>query len=170
VAPVRVSEVGNSHLVVDPQLGTHFAGIRRNSIAIMRWVASQLEKPQGDLTVSAANNSEGRLCALAAFATMPYFGNLRLIESPEEAYLGDSGLVSYLVGLTSMPEVERSPFLGPLSEGFVAAEIFNRGYFCDQQGLEVDFVIPRPNAKLVVEAVSAKRRVIGQRRLVGSVT
>jgi hypothetical protein len=61
------------------------------------------------------NNSEGRPCALAAFATMPpYLKNLRLVKSPEEAYLGDSGFVCYLVGLTSMPEVERSPFLGPL--------------------------------------------------------
>ncbi len=98
----------------------------------------------------------------------PYFENLgkRLIKSPK-VYLGDSGSACYLLGLTSAAELERSPFLGCLFEGFVAAEIVksqaDRGmrkelyYFRDQQGLEVDFLIPRPNAKLwLVEANSAK--------------
>jgi predicted AAA+ superfamily ATPase len=81
--------------------------------------------------------------------------------------LGDSGLACYLLGLTSVAELERSPFLGALFEGFVAAEIVksqaDRGirrelyYFRDQQGLEVDFLVPRPNAKLwLVEAKSSK--------------
>src|SRR5262252_9664447 len=41
----------------------------------------------------------------------PYFENLgkRLIKSPK-VYLGDSGLACYLLGLTSVAEVERSPF------------------------------------------------------------
>ena len=60
--------------------------------------------------------------------------------------------------MTSSAELERSPFLGALFEGFVAAEILksqvNRGgqkqlyYFRDQQGLEVDFLVPRPNYNL----------------------
>ncbi len=81
-------------------------------------------------------------------------------------YVGDSGLACYLLGLTSVAELERSPFLGPLFEGFVAAEILksqaDRGmrkelyYFRDQQGLEVDFLVPRPNAKLwLVETKAA---------------
>ena len=98
----------------------------------------------------------------------PYFENFgkRLIKSPK-VYLEDSGLACYLLGLTSSAELERSPFLGPLFEGFVAAEILksqaDRGmrkelyYFRDQQGLEVDFLIPRPNAKLwLVETKAAK--------------
>ena len=98
----------------------------------------------------------------------PYFENFgkRLIKSPK-VYLGDSGLACYLLGLTSSAELERSPFLGPLFEGFVAAEVLksqaDRGmrkelyYFRDQQGLEVDFLIPRPNAKLwLVETKAAK--------------
>jgi uncharacterized protein len=98
----------------------------------------------------------------------PYFENFgkRLIKSPK-VYLGDSGLAYYLLGLTSSAELERSPFLGALFEGFVAAEILksqaNQGmrkelyYFRDQQGLEVDFLIPRPNAKLwLVETKAAK--------------
>jgi uncharacterized protein len=57
--------------------------------------------------------------------------------------------------------------MGSLFEGFVATEILkgqvDRGrrqelyYFRDQQGLEVDFLIPLPNAKLwLVEAKAAK--------------
>jgi uncharacterized protein len=87
----------------------------------------------------------------------PYFENLgkRLIKSPK-IYWGDPGLACYLLGIASEAELRRSPFLGRLFEGFVAAEILksqaNRGmrkelyYFRDQQGLEVDFLTPRANS------------------------
>jgi uncharacterized protein len=76
-------------------------------------------------------------------------------------------MACYLLGISSQRELERSPFLEPLFEGFVAAEILksqvNRGerrelyFFRDQQGLEVDFLIPRPNAGLwPVEAKASK--------------
>jgi len=83
----------------------------------------------------------------------PYFENFgkRLIKSPK-VYLGDSGLACHLLGITSPAELERSPFLGALFEGLVAAEILknqvNQGqhkelyHFRDQQGLEVDFLFP----------------------------
>jgi predicted AAA+ superfamily ATPase len=71
------------------------------------------------------------------------------------------------LGIASEAELQRSPFLGQLFEGFVAAEILksqvNRGarkelyYFRDQQGLEVDFLIPRPNAGLwLIECKAGK--------------
>ncbi len=98
----------------------------------------------------------------------PYFENLgkRLIKSPK-VYWGDSGLACYLLGITSEAELQRSPFLGQLFEGFVAAEILkiqaNQGarkelyYFRDQQGLEVDFLIPQPNAGLwLIECKAGK--------------
>ena len=98
----------------------------------------------------------------------PYFENFgkRIVKSPK-VYLGDSGLACFLLGLTSAAELERSPFLGSLFEGFVAGEILknqaDRGmrkelyYFRDQQGLEVDFLLPRSNASLwLVDAKSAK--------------
>jgi hypothetical protein len=98
----------------------------------------------------------------------PYFENFgkRLIKS-SKVYWADSGMACYLLGITSQSELERSPFLGPLFEGFVAAEILksqiNRGerkelyFFRDQQGLKVDFLIPRPNAGLwPVEAKASK--------------
>jgi len=100
----------------------------------------------------------------------PYFENFgkRLIKSPKLYWL-DSGLACYLLGIKSVAELERSPFLGPLFEGFVAAEILksqtNRGmrrelyYFRDQQGLEVDFLVPGPNLGLWLIEAKAGRTV-----------
>ena len=98
----------------------------------------------------------------------PYFENFgkRLIKSPK-MYIGDSGLACYLLGISSSAELERSPFLGALFEGFIASEILKSQtesgrrkelyYFRDQQGLAVDFLLPRPNAKLwLVEAKASK--------------
>jgi len=100
----------------------------------------------------------------------PYFENFgkRLIKSPK-IYWSDSGLACHLLGIHSAAELERSPFLGALFEGFVASEILkaqtNRGarkelyYFRDQQGLEVDFILPRANAGLWLIEAKAGRTV-----------
>jgi hypothetical protein len=100
----------------------------------------------------------------------PFFENLgrRLIKSPK-IYLADSGLACHLLGIESPAELERSPFLGALFEGFVAAEICKRQaaagraralyFFRDQQGLEVDFVVPVGNARLRLIEVKASRTV-----------
>lgn len=98
----------------------------------------------------------------------PYFENFgkRLVKSPK-VYWGDAGLACHLLGIQSQAELDRSPFLGSIFEGFVAAEILksqiNRGqrkelyYFRDQQGLEIDFLIPRSNARFwLVEAKASK--------------
>ena len=83
----------------------------------------------------------------------PFFENLgkRLVKSPK-LYLADSGLACHLLGVDSLAELNKSPFHGALFEGFVASEMvkaqLNAGrrrelyYFRDQQGLEVDFVLP----------------------------
>jgi predicted AAA+ superfamily ATPase len=98
----------------------------------------------------------------------PYFENFgkRLVKSPK-VYWGDTGLACHLLGIQTQAELDRSPFLGSIFEGFVAAEILksqvNRGqrkeiyYFRDQQGLEVDFLVPQPNARFwLVEAKASK--------------
>jgi predicted AAA+ superfamily ATPase len=83
----------------------------------------------------------------------PFYENLgkRLIKSPK-VYIADSGLACHLLGIDSAAELARSPFLGALFEGFIAAEIIksqvNSGrraeiyFFRDEQGLEVDFLVP----------------------------
>jgi len=100
----------------------------------------------------------------------PFYENLgkRLIKS-SKVYLADSGLACHLLGLDSAAELAKSPFKGPLFEGFVASEIVkaqvNSGgrrelyHFRDEQGLEVDFVVPGHGASLVLVECKATRTV-----------
>jgi predicted AAA+ superfamily ATPase len=98
----------------------------------------------------------------------PYFENMgkRLIKAPK-LFIGDSGLACHLLGIETQRQLEMSPFLGSLFEGFVASEILksqlNAGQpknlytFRDQQGLEVDFVIQgRDNLATLVEAKASR--------------
>jgi predicted AAA+ superfamily ATPase len=101
----------------------------------------------------------------------PFFENFgkRLVKSPK-LYFVDSGLVCHLLGIESEKMLNQSPFLGPIFEGFVASEIIkqqaNSGrpralyYFRDQQGLEVDFIIPRGDRKLMFIEAKASRTVV----------
>jgi predicted AAA+ superfamily ATPase len=98
----------------------------------------------------------------------PWFESFgkRLVKSPK-LYVADSGLACHLLGIETAAELEKSPFLGALFEGFIAAEIVkaqvNAGrrrelyYFRDQQGLEVDFLIPGKSGRIrLVEAKSSR--------------
>ena len=98
----------------------------------------------------------------------PFFENLgkRLIKSPK-LYVADSGLACHLLGVDSPDELAKSPFLGALVEGFIAAEMvkaqLNAGrrrelyYFRDEQGLEVDFLMPgRGGGMSLVECKAAR--------------
>jgi uncharacterized protein len=99
---------------------------------------------------------------------LPFYENFgkRLIKSPK-IYWTDSGLICYLLGIQTNAELERSPFLGAIFEGAVAAEIvkaqINRGqrrelyYFRDQQGLEVDFIVPVPGGAYTLIEAKASR-------------
>ena len=100
----------------------------------------------------------------------PYFENFgkRLIKTPK-IYLTDSGLACHLLGIDSAAALARSPFHGPVFEGFVAAELvkqqINRGrrrelyFFRDQRGLEVDFIVPAASAGLWLIEAKASRTV-----------
>ena len=54
----------------------------------------------------------------------PFFENFgkRLVKSPKLHFV-DSGLACHLLGIDTEAALRRSPFLGPLFEGFVASEI-----------------------------------------------
>lgn len=116
----------------------------------------------------------------------PYFESFgkRLVKSPK-LYLADSGLACHLLGIETAASLERSPFLGALWEGFVAAEIvkhrLNAGrrpelyWFRDQQGLEVDFVVAKGERRLALIEAKAARTVVpadaaGLDRLAGAAT
>jgi predicted AAA+ superfamily ATPase len=100
----------------------------------------------------------------------PFYENLgkRLIKSPK-VYLADSGLACHLLGIDSVAELAKSPFAGALFEGFIASEIVkaqvNAGgrrelyFFRDEQGLEVDFVIPGRGSSLALVECKATRTV-----------
>lgn len=98
----------------------------------------------------------------------PFYENFgkRLVKAPK-LYFTDSGLVCHLLGIESRAELRRSPFHGTIFEGFVASEIIkqqvNRGkrrelyYFRDQQGLEIDFVLPSGAGKLLLLEVKSSK-------------
>ena len=98
----------------------------------------------------------------------PYFENFgkRLIKSPK-VYWMDSGLVCFLLGIETERQLERSPFMDSVFEGFIASEIVknqaNQGrrrelyFFRDEQGLEVDFLAPGRGGKVrLIEAKWSK--------------
>ena len=101
----------------------------------------------------------------------PFFENFgkRLIKSPK-LYFYDSGLVCHLLGVESEKMLNRSTFLGAIFEGFIASEIIKRQmnsgrsrqlyYFRDQQGLEVDFLVPVGDRKLLLLEAKASRTVL----------
>ena len=100
----------------------------------------------------------------------PFFESFgkRLTKSPK-VYLLDSGLACHLLGIETERQLSGSPFLGPLFEGFVAAEIIkqqaNAGrrrelyHFRDHQGLEVDFLVPGDAGELLLIEAKASRTV-----------
>lgn len=100
----------------------------------------------------------------------PFFENFgkRLIKSPK-LYFVDSGLACHLLGIESEALLRRSPFLGSMFEGFVASEIVKRQinsgrpreiyYFRDQQGLEVDFLVPRGAGRIALIEAKASATV-----------
>lgn len=136
---------------------------RHGAIANM----SELATPLG-LSVPTIGRWLGILEATGLIVrALPFFENFgkRIIKSPK-FYWTDSGLVCYLLGIQSTAELERSPFMGTIFEGVVAAEIvkaqINHGerrdlyYFRDQQGLEVDFILPLGSEFVLVEAKATR--------------
>lgn len=102
------------------------------------------------------------------FLVPPYFENFgkRLVKSPK-LYLADAGLACHLLGIGTINELAKSPFLGSIFEGLIASEIvkaqLNRGarrelyYFRDEQGLEVDFLVPGRSSGLHLVECKAGR-------------
>jgi uncharacterized protein len=100
----------------------------------------------------------------------PFFENLgkRLTKSPK-VYIADSGLACHLLGIDTAAELAKSPFRGALFEGFVASEIVKRQmhgggrreiyHFRDEQGLEVDFVVPGRGGSVTLVECKASRTV-----------
>lgn len=101
----------------------------------------------------------------------PYFENLgkRLLKTPKLYFL-DTGLLCHLLGLDSRAALQRSPLAGLVLEAFVASELAKHQasagrarelyFFRDQQGLEVDFLVPEPGGRGLLIEVKSSRTVV----------
>ncbi len=97
----------------------------------------------------------------------PYFENFgkRLVKTPK-IYIADTGLLCHLLGLRTQRALEQSPFIGSVFEAFVAQELIKHQihhgrvrelyYFRDEQGLEVDFLVPHGADLALIEAKWSK--------------
>jgi uncharacterized protein len=98
----------------------------------------------------------------------PFYENFgkRLVKSPK-IYFTDTGLLSYLLGFENRSAMEKSTFYGSIFEGFVASEIVklqlgsgktkNIYYFRNEQGLEVDFIVPKGAGEICLVEVKTSR-------------
>lgn len=100
----------------------------------------------------------------------PFYENFgkRLIKSPK-LYFADSGLVCHLLGIDSEKILKNSPFFGTVFEGYIASEIIKAQihagrsralyYFRDQQGMEVDFLVPSGHRGIMLIEAKASQTV-----------
>ena len=103
----------------------------------------------------------------------PWSGNLtkRLVKSPK-IFLTDTGLLGHLLGLRANPEINDSPYLGPLLENFVIMELQKQISWCQertqlfhfrtQTGQEVDIILEDAQGRLVAIEVKASATVASQ--------
>lgn len=97
----------------------------------------------------------------------PYFENFgkRVIKSPK-LYFTDVGLLSYLLGIENLKQMERDPLRGHLVENLVVMELFkaraNMGlepqlyFYRDSQKNEVDVIFQRGHQLIPIEIKSSK--------------
>lgn len=100
------------------------------------------------------------------FLLPPYYNNLgkRLIKSPK-LYFCDNGLVSALLNISSLRALEKSPHLGNIWENFVFTEFIKEGFspgknlffFCDQNAVEIDFILEKDGQIYLIEAKKNER-------------
>jgi len=97
----------------------------------------------------------------------PYYRNFnkRLIKAPKLYFL-DTGLASFLLGITRADQIFSHPLKGALFETYVFSELlkarYNRGktdnlyYFRDSKGNEVDVICDNGNSLLQIEIKSGQ--------------
>jgi uncharacterized protein len=92
----------------------------------------------------------------------PYYKNFnkRIIKSPK-IYFYDTGLVSYLTGITTFDQYDKGPMAGAIFENYVITEIIknerHHGHDCDfyyirtSEKIEVDLIIDRKSSLDYIE-------------------
>lgn len=96
------------------------------------------------------------------FTLPPFYENYgkRIMKSPK-VYFYDTGLVSYLTGITSFAQYDQGPLAGALFENYVISEIFKKEchtathstlyYLRTQDKAEIDLIIDRRTSKTFIE-------------------
>ncbi len=97
----------------------------------------------------------------------PYYANIgkRLIKTPK-LYFVETGLAAYLLGIESVPQMQRDRLRGHLFENMIVMELiksrFNRGlshhlfFYRDQQQHEIDLVYKKADQLTPIEIKSSK--------------
>lgn len=96
------------------------------------------------------------------FILPPYYDNFgkRIVKSPK-IYFWDTGLVSYLTGVSTQDIYEKGPMAGSLFENYIVADLFktqlhyktnNELFFLrTQDKQEIDLIIDKKNSKEYIE-------------------
>lgn len=104
--------------------------------------------------------------SFVTYTLKPYFRNFnkRIVKSPK-LYFYDSGLVCYLLNITSFEQITSHYLKGALFENLVAGELvkkfFNQGreaslyFWRDKTGREVDFILEKAFSKTLAIEVKA---------------
>jgi predicted AAA+ superfamily ATPase len=102
------------------------------------------------------------------YLLQPWYNNLnkRIIKTPK-LYFYDTGLLCYLLGITSQSGLEKHPMQGNIFENWIITEIkknrFNAGineglyFFRDSTGNEIDLLMEKAGSTIAVEIKSAKK-------------
>ena len=101
------------------------------------------------------------------FLLPPFYENIgkRSIKSPK-LYFYDTGIVSFLTGITSEDLFEKGPMLGSIFENYVVSEILKKEkhvkanselyYLRTNHGVEIDVIIDRKTTRELVEIKSSE--------------
>lgn len=101
------------------------------------------------------------------FLLPPYYNNYgkRITKSPK-IYFYDTGLVSYLTGISTKELFEHGPMMGSIFENYIIAEIIKREihtksgaelfYWRTSNGEEIDLIIDRKQSRELIEIKSSE--------------
>ena len=90
----------------------------------------------------------------------PFHSNVgTVVRKAPKVYITDSGLLSYLLGLSDWRELSESPYMGAVVETFVFTELLKHAslsgdeifFYRTSGGTEVDFIIRRGSTLVAVE-------------------
>lgn len=96
------------------------------------------------------------------FLLPPYFNNYgkRIIKSPK-IYFYDTGLVSYLTGVSNETLYDKGPLAGPIFENYIVSEVLKNikhtasqadiYYLRTQDGAEIDLIIDKKVTRELIE-------------------